>query len=110
MSGDKFYLYFKQAVIIFKAINTNTTRNIVLFYRTPGFVVNCHISLFFSPMLEIHFDRFAKELALKLLLGVHMKYIGTNLVIIFISYNDFEVGEIVILEEFIKELFKEFLV
>ena len=64
-------------------------RDIVFLYCTPGFVINC-ILLFFSLTLEAYFNRFPKNLALKLFISIFEIYIGSNLAIVFASHNDLQ--------------------
>ena len=65
-------------------------RNIVLFYHAPDDAVNCRIPLFFNSELEIHFDRFPKELALKLLFSILLKHAKSNLAIVFVNHNNLQ--------------------
>lgn len=90
ISVDKLYWYFESAAIIFVTINPNTIKNIVTLYRPWNFSINYRISPLFGPMFEIHFDRFSKELALKLLLKISLKHVCSNLIILVVNHNDFE--------------------
>ena len=62
----------------------------VFLYHAPDVAINYHILLFFSPELEIYFDRLPKELALKLLLSLPLKHIESDLAIVFVTNDNMQ--------------------
>lgn len=90
-SQNKLHQYLKPATIIFVVLNLNTTGNIKPFYCPSSFAVN-YIPVFFSSIFEVYFDGFPKKLELKMLISILMKYISSDLVIVLVTYDDFQNG------------------
>lgn len=70
-------------------LNLNTIKYIEPFYYSLDFAVDC-ILVFFSLVFEVYFDGFLKEFVLKIVISISLKYIGSNLVIVFITYRNFQ--------------------
>ena len=87
-SQDKLHSYFRPVTKTFVLLNPNFTKNAKPLYYPPGFAVDC-ILVFFSPVFEVYSDGFSKELALKILINTLLKYIGNNLAIILVTYDNF---------------------
>lgn len=63
--------------------------------------------VFFNPVLKVYFYRFLKKLVFKTLIKIFLKYISWNFAIVKII---FKINKIIILEKFLKKLFKKFLI
>lgn len=70
-------------------INPNFIKNIVLFYCYLSFVINW-LSIFFNPLFNIYFDDFSKDFTSKIFINIILKYINSNLIITFGTYNNFK--------------------
>lgn len=85
---SNFYQYLKLAIVIFVVINPNNTRNVILFYCNLGYAID-FISVSFSLVFKVYFDRFSKLAIINVIISIFLKYIRSNLIMIFISYRNF---------------------
>lgn len=74
--------------LIVVTLNPNTIKNVKLWYFVSGFAVK-YILVLFSPVLKVHFDKFLKKFAFKLLINIYLKYIGSDLAIVFVTNDNF---------------------
>lgn len=87
-SLNKFYQYLKLATVILVVINLNIIKKAKCFYYTPSFAIDC-ISIFFSSVFKVYFDKFLKEFTLKIVISISLKCISSSLAIVFVIYEKF---------------------
>lgn len=87
-SGNKLHCYFKLAKAIFIVFNPKIMKNAKAFYYDLGFVVK-YISIFFSPIFKIYFDKLLKNITFKFFINILLKFIDSNMAIAFMTYNNF---------------------
>lgn len=63
-------------------------RNTKSFYCISGFAIEYN-SIFFSLVFEVYFDEFSNKLILKIFIGIFLKCISNNDMIVFITHDNF---------------------
>lgn len=58
-------------------------------YCSPSFAIDC-IPIFFNPVFKVHFDRFLNGVALKIVMSILLKYIGNDLAMVLVIYEEFQ--------------------
>ena len=76
------------AIIIFVVFNLNIIKNINAFYYISDFIIK-YILVFFSPVFNVYFDKLLKNLVVKIFISISLKYINNDLIIVFITFNNF---------------------
>ena len=87
-SGNKLHCYFKLAKVIFIVFNPKIMKNAKALYYDLGFIVK-YISIFFSPIFKFHFDKLLKNITFKFFISILLKFIDSNMTIVFVTHNDF---------------------
>ena len=106
---DKFYQYFGPATIISIVVNPITTRNVTILYYTPDIPVDC-LLVIFGLVFKVYFDGFSKKQVFDVIMGISLKYIGTNSPIVFVIYEDLWKGWTCDVGEICKKIIKKFLI
>ena len=66
----------------FYFFNPNIMKNIIFHNFVLGFTIK-YISILFNLIIKIYFYKFLKKLILKMLINIFLKYINSNIIIIF---------------------------
>lgn len=80
---NKFYHYFRLAIIISIVIDLNIIKNLTFFYYNLDITINC-LSIFLGLIFKVNMNNFSKKQVFNIGTSILLKYIGNNFVLVFI--------------------------
>lgn len=63
-------------------------KNTILLYRDPGVTIDCFL-IFFGLVFQIYINAFSKKPVFNIVTSISLKFISSNLAIVFITDNNF---------------------